>query len=71
MMPYYAYDVAKYRMETAQVLAETRRFRRSARTGELDAYRAGVIDALGHGLIAIGSRLVADRAAHPNHRRAA
>lgn len=31
----------------------------------------GVIDALGHGLIAIGTRLVSDPNAHPTHRRAA
>lgn len=71
MIPYQTYAIAKYRIEDSLVRAKRRRLRRADATG---AYGTGVIDALGHGLIAIGSRLVADPAAHPAHpsdRRAA
>lgn len=71
MMPYHTYRVAKYRMETARSEAENRRLRRAAITGMPGAYGAGVIDAIGHRLIALGTRLVADPTEHPNHRRAA
>lgn len=75
MIPYQTYPVARYRMEQARLSADHRRLRRTAGDGALGAYGAGVIDALGHGLIAIGSRLVTDRRAHspahPGHRRAA
>lgn len=71
MMPYQSYDVTRHRMNEARDRAELSRLRRAARSENHGAYGAGVIDALGHGLIAIGSRLVSDPAAHPNHRRAA
>lgn len=71
MMPFHSYEVAKYRMHDSLDRAEARRLRRAARTGSMGAYSTGVIDALGHGLIAIGTRLVSDPASHPNHRRAA
>lgn len=71
MMPYHSYEVARYRMEDALSRAEAHRLRKAARTGSLGAYGTGVIDALGHGLIAIGARLVSDPTSHPTHRRAA
>ncbi len=71
MMPYQTYRVARYRMDEALRKAEAHRLRKAARTGAMGAYGTGVIDALGHGLIAIGTRLVSDRSSHPTHRRAA
>lgn len=74
MIPYQTYPLARYRMEEALTRAERRRLRRTARSKPAGAYQTGVIDALGHGLIAIGSRLVTDRPAHPTahpHGRAA
>lgn len=71
MMPYHSFEVAKYLMRDSQDRAEASRLRRAARTGAMGAYSTGVIDALGHGLIAIGTRLVSDPGAHPTHRRAA
>lgn len=71
MMTYPAYDFAKARIQDSLARAEADRLRRTARTGVAGAYGAGVIDALGHGLIAIGARLVSDPAAHPTHRSAA
>lgn len=71
MMPYHIATVGRYRLAEARLAADRRRLRRTARTGVAGAYGAGVIDALGHGLIALGARLVADREQHPHHRRAA
>lgn len=71
MMPYQTYEISRYRMQDARDRAEVRRLARAARTGAMGAYGSGVIDALGHGLIAIGSRLVSDPTSHPTHRRAA
>lgn len=71
MMPYQSYEIARYRMAEAIRRAEARRLRKAARGETVGAYGSGVIDALGHGLIAIGSRLVSDRSSPPNHRRAA
>lgn len=71
MMPYLSYDVTNHRIAQAQERAEASRLRRAARTGNHGPYGAGVIDALGHGLIALGSRLVSDPQDHPNHRHAA
>lgn len=65
MIPYQTYQIGKYRMGDSLARAERRRMGRAARSGATGAYGTGVIDALGHGLIAIGSRLVADRPAHP------
>ncbi|HJR90945.1 MAG TPA: hypothetical protein VJ938_00730 [Acidimicrobiia bacterium] len=69
MMPYQSYEIAKARVREAQESAEARRSRRAALNRA--AYGVGVIDAVGHGLIAIGSRLVSDPTDHPTHRRAA
>jgi hypothetical protein len=71
MMPYMSYDVTNHRMNQAKERAEASRLRRAARSGHHGAYGAGVIDALGHGLIALGSRLVSDSHQDPKHRHAA
>jgi hypothetical protein len=71
MMPYQNYDIAKARVRDAQDRADAHRLRRLARTRAAGVPGLGVIDAVGHGLIAIGSRLVTDSTDHPNHRRAA
>lgn len=71
MIPYYTSGVAESRINDARERAESRRLRRALRTGLAGSYGSGVIDALGHRLIAIGSRLVSDPIEHPTHRRAA
>ncbi|MGA7270002.1 MAG: hypothetical protein WB239_02915 [Acidimicrobiia bacterium] len=75
MIPYQTYPIARYRMGESLAHAERRRISRGARSGAIGAHGTGVIDALGHGLIFIGSRLVADRqdhpTAHPPSKRAA
>ena len=71
MMPYQNYDIAKARVRDAQDRADAYRLGRLARERAAGAAGLGVIDAVGHGLIAIGSRLVTDSDDHPNHRRAA
>lgn len=71
MMPYLSYGVTNHRISQARERAEASRLRRAARTGNHGAYGAGVIDALGHGLIALGTRLVSDPDHHRNHRHAA
>lgn len=71
MMPYQNYDIAKARVRDAQDRADAHRLSRLARARAAGVAGVGVIDAVGHGLIAIGSRLVADSTDHPNHRRAA
>lgn len=71
MMPNLSYAVTQSRMQEARERAEASRLRRAARTGSPGAYGSGVIDALGHRLIALGSRLVADPDVHPFHGRAA
>lgn len=71
MTPHLSHPIAKALKQGDLDRAERRRLRRAARTGAAGPYGSGVIDALGHGLIAIGSRMVADRAEHPTHRRAA
>lgn len=70
MIPYQTYEVARSRIEEARARAEAARLRRAARTGAAGAYGSGVVDALGHGLIALGTRLLSDPAHHPNHRAA-
>lgn len=63
MMPYQTYAIARSRIEDAQSRAATRRMQKSY---SREASRNhGVADAVGHGLIALGSRLVADRTDHP------
>jgi hypothetical protein len=68
MIPYSSYEFAKYRMHEAQEAAATRRLRRTARTA--GPHGTPVIAAVGHGLIAIGSRLVSDRSEPPTRRAA-
>ncbi|HEX2152785.1 MAG TPA: hypothetical protein VHL52_02285 [Acidimicrobiia bacterium] len=69
MIPYHTSGVAEARIREARETAEARRLRWASRTGLAGSYGAGVIDALGHGLIAIGSRLVSNSPSHA--RRAA
>lgn len=71
MMPYLPIQQLKSMRSQDLERAERSRLLRAARTGRPGAYGAGVIDALGHGLIAIGTRLVSDPNHHPNHRTAA
>lgn len=71
MIPYSSYEFAKYRIHDNQSRAAALRFRRAVRTRTAGTYATPVIDSIGHGLIAIGSRLVSDRPEPPNHRRAA
>lgn len=72
MMSYYNYEIARAKTQQAQDRAETQRLRRLARSRAAATYGVGVIEAVGHGLIAIGSRLVSDSTdTPPNHRRAA
>lgn len=71
MTPFLSYDLAKSLRSEDVARAERSRLRRAARTGSAGSYGSGVIDAFGHGLIAIGSRLVSDPGDHPAHRRAA
>lgn len=71
MTPFLSCDLTKSLRSEDLARAERSRLRRAARTGSPGAYGAGVIDALGHGLIAIGARLVSDPADHPTHSRAA
>lgn len=71
MMPYLSPHLAEALREGDLARAERRRRRRAARAPEAGAYGPGVIDALGHGLIAIGSRMVSDPGEHPVHGRAA
>lgn len=59
MMPYHTLDLVNHRIEEARNRAETRRRRRGL---PLDHHPSRVIDALGHGLIAIGNRLISDHA---------
>lgn len=68
MIPYSSYEFAKYRMHQAQEAAAARRLRRLARTAGTSG--TPVIDAVGHGLIAIGNRLVSDRSEPPTRRAA-
>ncbi len=71
MTPVLSHDLAKALRSEDLARAEHSRLLRAARTGSPGAYGSGVIDALGHGLIAIGARLVSDPGDHPTHRRAA
>lgn len=71
MMPYQNYEIAKYRVRQAHDRAAAHHLRRSARDRAAGTYGTGVIEAVGHGLIAIGSRLISDPTEAPNHRRAA
>ncbi|MGH8911295.1 MAG: hypothetical protein ACRDVD_02190 [Acidimicrobiia bacterium] len=68
MIPFSSYEIAKYRMHQAQEVAAARGLRRTART--VGTYGTPVIDAVGHGLIAIGNRLVSDRSEPPTRRAA-
>lgn len=75
MMPYHTYEIARSRIDDARDRAGRRRL---ARTSVSEHHRlghrpTGVVDAVGHGLIALGTRLVTDPADHriPAHRRAA
>lgn len=70
-MPYLPVHQLKSMRQPDLDRAERSRLLRAARTGRPGAYGAGVIDALGHGLIAIGMRLVSDPNHHPTHRSAA
>lgn len=71
MTPFLSHHLAKSLRTEDLARAERSRLLRAARTGSLGSYGSGVIDALGHGLIAIGSRLVSDPGDHRTHRRAA
>ena len=71
MMTQLPYDLSKARRKQALTMAEKSRLRRARRQGEPDPYATGVIDALGHGLIAIGNRLVSEPDPHPRGHRAA
>jgi hypothetical protein len=71
MIPHLSYRLARSLRSDDLSKAEASRLRRAARSGAPGPYGAGVIDALGHGLIAIGARLVSDPSDHPRHRRAA
>lgn len=71
MTPFLPHDLARSLRNEDLARAERSRLRRAARSGYPGAYGSGVIDALGHGLIAIGARLVSDPGDHPTHRRAA
>lgn len=71
MMPYLSPDIARSLRREDLERAERSRLRRAVRTGTPGPYGSGVIDALGHRLIAIGTRLVSDPADHPTHRRVA
>lgn len=71
MIPYASYDYAKYRMQADQAEAAARRFRRDVHSRVAATHATPVFDAVGHGLIAIGTRLVSDPPEHPPRRRAA
>lgn len=70
MMTYQSLTIANYRIEEARRQAAERRSARAAAPVPVRQTPA-VIDAMGHGLIAIGSRLVSDPNDHRTHRRAA
>lgn len=67
MIPFNYPAVATDRIRRAQEQSERRRLVRAADGRTSTALSAGVIDAVGHGLIAIGNRLIS----HPERRRAA
>jgi hypothetical protein len=66
MMPYHSYGLAKYRIDEARERAARARLRKDARRHPIRPVHqpTGVIDAVGHGLIALGSRLVSDPSDH-------
>lgn len=68
MMTHLDHRLAKALREEATHRADTGRQARVA--DDVMPAGAGVKDAIGHGLIALGSRLVADPAEHPRHRAA-
>lgn len=72
MMTYQTHAIAKYRIQEARDRAAARRLARAASSvGIADRGVIAVFDAVGHGLIAVGSRLVSDPSDHPTHHRAA
>lgn len=70
MMPFHTYEFGRSRMREAERQAAKRRLVREA-TMSPSRPAASVADAVGHGLIAIGARLVTDPHSHPTHSRAA
>lgn len=70
-MTYLTYDIARSRMNTELGRAEARRSRRVTRGETIPTPGTAVFDAVGHGLIAIGTRLVSDPSDHRRDRHAA
>jgi hypothetical protein len=66
MMPYHSYGLAKYRIDEARERAALVRLRKDTGRDPIRPVHqpTGVIDAVGHGLIALGSRLVSDPSDH-------
>lgn len=64
MIPFVHSAVAADRIHEAREYADRRRLLRAARNPAMTAFSSGVIDAVGHRLIALGARLVSDPDQH-------
>ena len=70
MMTHLDHRLAKALRPEARIRAEEGRNGRFSGGGEIMLGRPGVKDAIGHSLIALGSRLVTDQSEHTRHRAA-